>query len=142
MNLFDAMAQFPTLESCIEHLETIRWKHGTCCPYCGSVHVGRKRDKERVGRWNCHDCHASFNVIAKTFMAGTQIPLQKWFVAIILMHNAKKSISSCQMARDLDMNQKSAWYMMQRIRTEMARKSSPLLEGIIRHLSKISIRLL
>jgi hypothetical protein len=62
---------------------------------------------------------------------GTKIALQKWFLAIILMANAKKSLSSCQLARDLNMNQKSAWYMMQRIRAEMASKNDVLLQGVI-----------
>ena len=72
--------------------------------------------------WNCHDCKSTFTVKSQTMFHGSKIPLQKWILGISMIANAKKSISSCQLARDLDMNQKSAWYMNQRIRKEMDRK--------------------
>ena len=59
------------------------------------------------------------------------MPLQKWFAAISLMMNAKKSLSSYQLARDLDMKQPTAWAMMQKIRSEVATKGSAMLKGII-----------
>ena len=66
-----------------------------------------------------------------TIFQGTRTGLYKWFVAINLMANAKKSISSSQLARDLYITQPTAWLMQQRIRKEMAKRSSPLLKGII-----------
>ena len=66
-----------------------------------------------------------------TIFSGTQIPLQKWFLAVGLIVPAKKSLSSCQLARDLEMNQKTAWYMQQRIRAAMANDQGELLRGII-----------
>lgn len=131
MNLLTIFSQFPDQEACIEHLERVRWGDCPACPYCGSVHVARKEDKGRVGRWNCHDCHSSFNVLADTIFEKTRIPLQKWFLAIGLMVNAKKSLSSAQLARDLDMNQKSAWFMQQRIRAAMLTDEGDLLQGIV-----------
>lgn len=132
MNLIHICARYPTQDTCIEHLEDVRWGDNPHCPHCGSGHVARKADGNRVGRWNCHDCHASFNVLAGTIMEGTRVPLQKWFLAIGLMVNAKKSLSSCQLARDLDLNQKTAWYMQQRIRSQMASdQGSILLQGIV-----------
>jgi len=89
------------------------------------------REKRLVGRWNCHDCKASFNVLSGTLFQGTQIPLQKWFVAIGLILNAKKSISSYQLARDLGLNQKTAWFIRQRIQAEMTTDNIALLNGII-----------
>ena len=73
----------------------------------------------------------SFKVTCGTVFHGAKIALQKWFLAISLIANAKKSLSSHQLARDLDLNQKTAWYMMVRIRAEMAKKGGALLEGII-----------
>lgn len=61
----------------------------------------------RIGRWNCHDCHATFKVTCKTVFHGTKIPLQKWFLAITLITNAKKNLSSHQLARNIDLNQKT-----------------------------------
>ena len=131
MNLLTICTRFPTQHDCIAHLEALRWGETPTCPHCGSGHVARKAENDRVGRWNCHDCHASFNVLSKTIMQKTKIPLQKWFLAIGLMVNAKKSLSSYQLARDLEVNQPSAWYMQQRIRKAMAENQATWLSGIV-----------
>ena len=132
MNLFEVIRRFPDQQACIEHLESIRFANGAYCPLCGSTEKTRRSNlRSRVGRWNCHDCKSSFNVLSGTIMQGTHIPLQKWFVAISLVVNAKKSMSSYQLARDLELNQKSAWYMQQRIRAAMASDQAPMLTGII-----------
>ena len=134
MNLIEVMERFPDQESCIEHLERIRWGNKPVCPHCGCVEVKEKKEEGvgRVGRYNCTACKASFKVTQGTMFHGTKIPLQKWFLAISLILNAKKSLSSCQLARDLDLNQKTAWYMQARIRAEMANKTNPIvLQGII-----------
>ena len=134
MNLIEVMEHFPDQESCIDHLERIRWRGTPVCPKCGSITVKRKKEygEGRVGRWNCHDCKASFKVTHGTLFHGTKIPLQKWFLAISLILNAKKGMSSYQLQRDLDLNQKTAWYILTRIRTEMADKTnSILLQGVI-----------
>ena len=133
MDLIKVMERFPDQESCIAHLEKMRWKGKPKCPHCESTHVGRRTETEegRIGRWNCHDCHVTFKVTCGTVFHGTKIALQKWFLAISLIANAKKSLSSHQLARDLDLNQKTAWYIVTRIRAEMAKKGGALLEGII-----------
>ena len=133
MDLLKVMEQFPDQESCIAHLEKIRWKGQPECPHCESRHVGKRTETKqgRIGRWNCHDCQATFKVTGGTVFQGTKVALQKWFLAISLITNAKKSLSSCQLARDLGLNQKTAWFMMTRIRAEMAKKGGALLEGII-----------
>lgn len=131
MNLSTIFSRYPDHEACIEHLEEVRWGDETRCPHCNSEQVGRKADGDRIGRWNCHSCHASFNVLAGTIFEKTRIPLQKWFLAIGLMLNAKKSLSSCQLGRDLDLNQKSAWYMQQRIRAALTNKQADLLWGLV-----------
>ena len=132
MDLLKVMERFPDQEACITHLEKIRWKGKTQCPHCESEHVGRREETKlgRIGRWNCHDCHATFKVTCGTVFHGTKIALQKWFLAIALMANAKKSLSSCQLARDLGLKQKAAWRMMKCIRAEMG-KDSVLLQGIV-----------
>ncbi len=131
MNLLTIFKRFPDQEACIEYLEKVRWNHNPHCPLCGAVDVARKAEGERIGRWNCHACTASFNVLSRTIFEKTRIPLQKWFLAIGIVVNAKKSVSSCQLARDLDMNQKSAWFMQQRIRAAMLTEEGELLQGIV-----------
>ena len=133
MNLIEVMERFPDQAACIEHLEKIRWKGKPTCPHCTCPDV-YKREHEtetgRIGRWNCPECKATFKVTCKTMFHGAKIPLQKWFLAISLVLNAKKSLSSHQLARDLDLNQKTAWRMETCIRAEMA-KDSVMLQGII-----------
>ena len=132
MNIIEIMERFPTQESCVEFLESIRFKDGAYCPLCSSTHVAKRNDSHNhVGRWNCHDCKSTFKVVQGTVFHGTKIPLQKWFLAITIMANAKKSLSSCQLSRDINVTQQSTLYMMHRIRAEMASKNDILLQGVI-----------
>ena len=131
MDLIRVFQQFPDHESCLEHLEKVRWGDAPHCPHCNGDKVARKADGERVGRWNCHMCKSSFNVLSKTVFQKTKIPLQKWFLAISLILNAKKSLSSCQLARDLDLNQKTAWYMKMRLRDAMVEDNETFLHDIV-----------
>ena len=132
MDLVKIMETFPTQEACIAYLERIRWQGSPECPQCESTHVGHhnESDTRRIGRWNCHDCRSTFKVTSGTIFQGTKILLQKWFVAIGLMANAKKSLSSCQLARDLRLKQKTCWRLMMEIRAEMG-KDNGLLQGIV-----------
>jgi len=131
MNLITIFSRFPDQETCIEHLECLRWAGDPFCPLCGDHDVARKVEGDRVGRWNCHGCKSSFNVLSKTIFQKTKIPLQKWFLAIGLMVHAKKSLSSHQLARDLEITQPTAWYMQHRIRAAMGTDEGELLKGII-----------
>ncbi|MDE0332826.1 MAG: IS1595 family transposase [Nitrospinae bacterium] len=131
MKLLKIYIRYPDHESCIEHLESMRFGDEPFCLHCGGLKVARKADGNRIGRWNCHDCKASFNVLSGTIFQKTRIPLQKWFLAIGLLLSAEKNISSHQLARDLDLNQKTAWYMAMRIRKAMQSEGA-LLRGIVK----------
>ena len=120
MDIITVFQRFPDDEACFEHFEQVRWGDRPACPHCGSVDVARKNERGRLGRWNCHDCRSSFNVLSGTIMSQTRIPLQKWFLAIAIITNATKSVSSPQLARDLDLTQQTALYLQQRIRAQMA----------------------
>ena len=132
MNLVEVMEMFPTQADCIAYLERLRWAGLVECPHCASTHVRRRNEQDtgRMGRWNCHNCRSTFKVTHGTLFHGTKTPLQKWFLAISLMGNAKKSLSSCQLARDLGLKQKTAWRIMMAIRAEMG-KENVLLQGIV-----------
>ena len=130
MSLIAVFEKFPDHASCIAHLEQVRWGDEPVCPLCGATEVGRKQEKGRVGRWNCYACHSSYNVLSGTLFERTRVPLQKWFLAIILMLNTKASLSSHQLARDLELNQKTAWFMMMRIRKGMEQDSA-FLKGVV-----------
>ncbi len=130
MNLIEVFRKFPTQESCIAHLESIRWPDTPACPSCHSESVARKAEKGRAGRWNCHGCHNSYNVLSGTIFEKTRVPLQKWFLAIALTINAKKSLSSYQLARDIETTQQTALYIQHRIRAAMT-DNDRVLQGII-----------
>ena len=132
MDLIKVMETFPTQEDCIAYLERLRWAGLPECPHCASTHVRRRNEHDtgRIGRWNCHRCQTTFKVTHGTIFQGTKIPLQKWFLAISLIANAKKSFSSCQLSRDLGVPQKTCWRIMMAIRAEMG-KDNVLLHGII-----------
>ena len=131
MNRVPVFTRLPDQHACLAHLEAIRWGEEPSCPFCTSPRGARKAEKRRSGRWTCHACKASFNVLSGTLFEKTKIPLQKWFVAIRLIVNAKKSLSSYQLGRALDLNQPSAWYMHQRIRAAMHADQADLLRGIV-----------
>lgn len=130
MNIIQVFKQFPDQQACIDHLEKARWADEPTCPHCASDKVARKQENQLVGRWNCHACKSSFNVLSGTIFQQTRIPLQKWFFAIALYLNAKKSISSHQLARDLELTQPTAWRMGMQIRKAMV-DDKVFLRGIV-----------
>jgi transposase-like protein len=130
MDLVTVFEKFPTQQHCIDHLEKARWNGDPVCPFCGSDRVARKQENDRVGRWNCHNCHNSYNVLTGTIFKGTRIPLQKWFLAITILLNAKKSVSSCQLGRDLNITQQTAYRMGMQIRKAMV-DDAVFLNGIV-----------
>lgn len=132
MNLIQIFTKFPDQEACIEHLEKWRWNDSPACPHCNTSHVERKNENDRVGRWNCHECKSSFNVLSGTIFEKTSTPLQKWFLAIGLMVNAKKSLSCYQLSRDLDIPKSTAHRIQQKIRAQMASEQDGIvLQGIV-----------
>ncbi len=111
--------RFPTKESCLEHLEKVRWKDEPCCPYCKSEKVSRKKEIEQRNRWQCSLCRKSFSVTVGTIFHNSHVDLQRWFLLISLMFSAKKGLSAMQAARDLEMRRPTVWSMMHRIRAAM-----------------------
>jgi len=129
MNIIKIFEMFPTQKDCIEYLEEKRWSGNPYCPYCKSVNIHKAVSNR--DRHYCNNCQRSFSVTINTIMHDTRLPLQKWFLAICLIANAKKGISSRQLARDLDLPVKTAYSLSQRIRKALLGSRSPLLSGII-----------
>ncbi len=127
MNIVEVYKRFPSHDSCLKYLEQVRWKGQPICPYCGST-KSTPMPKER--RHHCGDCKTSYRVTVRTIFHKTKVDLQKWFLAITLMLNAKKGISSRQLSRDIGVNKNTAWYMNMRIRRAM-REDRELMMGIV-----------
>ena len=116
--LHDAIKYFSDLDHCTEILATSRWPNGTKCPMCGSAEV-RYIKTRRL--WECKTKHPrrQFSVKVGTVFEDSPIGLDKWFTAAWLIANCKNGISSHEMARDLGVTQKTAWFMDHRIRLAM-----------------------
>jgi transposase-like protein len=127
MNIIQVYEQFPTDSDCIAHLESVRWPGGPRCPYCGS---DKSSALPKEHRYHCYNCKTSYSVTVNTIFHDTKLDLQKWFLAISLILNAKKGISSRQLCRDLAVNKNTAWYMAMRIRKAMV-EHGELLKGIV-----------
>ncbi len=127
MNIIQVYKQFPTQQDCLTYLEKVRWNNEPKCPYCrSSNHSPMKKEN----RYHCNNCNTSYSVTVGTIFHKTKMDLQKWFLGISLMLNAKKGISARQLARDLEVNKNTAWYMAMRIRKAMV-ENHELLDGII-----------
>jgi transposase-like protein len=111
-SIFDLMRAFPDEQSCITHLEEIRWAGKPVSPFAPEGPVYKCKDN----RYKCKTTNKYFNVRTGTIFEGTKIALQHWFLAIYLFTSHKRGISSYQLARDLKISQKSAWFMLSRLR--------------------------
>jgi transposase-like protein len=113
-NLLDVMENFPTEKQCVEHLENLRWPKGIICPCCGS---NRKiYNLTRGDGYKCADCQKNFSVRKGTIFEESRLPLRKWFAAAWLITSHRKGISSHQLAREIGVTQKTAWFMLGRLR--------------------------
>jgi transposase-like protein len=119
-SLFDLMDAFPDEQSCIDHLRAIRWKDGEFCPHCGSTKVYCFSDRKT---FKCADCRDRFSIKVGTIFEDTKLPLRKWFMAIWLITNHPKGIASTTLAKDLKITQKSAWFVLHRLRHAAATPS-------------------
>lgn len=111
-----------TEEKCREYLEELRWHGEPVCPHCGSIskyHYKLTQNGTFKGLYKCKDCRKRFTVTIGTMFEGSHIPLYDWFYAISIFLSHKKDISSAQLARDINVTQKTAWFMLQRIRKNM-----------------------
>src|ERR1022692_2590105 len=117
-SLQEAIIYFSNPDNCIDYLGVRRWPDGVVCPTCGSKSV--KFNAERRW-WQCSSHHAKrqFSIKVGTIMEDSAIGLDKWLTAMWLVTNCKNGVSSYEIARDVKVTQKSAWFMLHRIRLAM-----------------------
>ncbi len=113
--LFDFFKKFPDEEAVRQYFEGRRWISGKYCPHCGSADVVEVKDHKPMP-YRCKVCRKHFSVRTDTVLEESRLPLQKWLMAMYMMTMARKGIPSIQMARELGITQKSAWFLAQRIR--------------------------
>lgn len=117
--LVEAIRYFEDEQACIDTVASMRWEDGEAtCPKCNSNNVLWLKNQKR---WKCREkgCAKQFSVKVGTIFEDSALPLDKWLVAMWLVGNCKNGISSYEVARDLGITQKSAWFMLHRIRVAM-----------------------
>lgn len=133
MKQFSSILQFQkhfnTDAKCREFLEVQRWGNTRACYFCGSTNVKRLKDGKR---FQCNEkvCRKQFSVTVGTVAENTKIPLTKWFLAMYVLSNHSKGISSLQLAGWLGVTQKTAWFLNHRIRVMLTDKNPALLGEI------------
>lgn len=129
-NLHDIYKAFPDDQACREYLENLRWGSTPVCPHCGSVNAWKLKNGKTY-KCSFDECNKKFTVTVGTIFEGTKIPLQKWFLAIYLATAHKKGISSLQLSRDLGITQKSAWFVLHRVREMLSANAPVMLSGTV-----------
>ncbi len=114
---------FKNEETCQNYFEGIRFRKGTYCPHCGNQEIYRFKNGKR---YRCAKCHQDFTIKTKTVFGESKIPLRKWFIAIYLLSMNKKGISSVQLAKEVGVTQKTAWFMDHRIRHALKQNGGKL----------------
>lgn len=127
ISTFQLFALFPDQETARVYLEQRRWPNGVNCPICSSSdRITVRKD----GFYRCNVCQEDFTVRTGTIFERSHIPLHKWIYAMYLLVTARKGISSLQLSKEIGITQKSAWFMLHRIR-EACGKDLSKLRGIV-----------
>lgn len=117
--LQEAITYFANPDNCIAYLSVRRWPDGNVvCPNCGSDRVSFN-EQRRTWKCSTHHSKREFSIKVGTIMEDSAIPLDKWLMTIWLVTNCKNGVSSYEISRDIKVTQKSAWFMLHRIRLAM-----------------------
>src|SRR5271169_36218 len=124
--LQQAVKHFSDEQVCIDTVAALRWPNGPTCPKCDH---GEHYYLATQKRWKCKKCAKQFSVKLGTIFEDSPIALDKWLVGLWMLVNCKNGISSYEVGRDLGLTQKSAWFMLQRLRLALQTKSLVRLGG-------------
>lgn len=127
-NLLEAVRYFSDLDICVDFVSKLRWPNGPVCPHCGGVEHSFIKTR-RI--WKCKACKRQFSVKVGTVFEDSPLGLDKWLPAVWLAANSKNGISSHELGRALGVTQKSAWFMLHRIRLAMQSGTFDKLDGAI-----------
>lgn len=107
--------RFPNEEAARLYFERNRWCDEPACGHCGSMDVVECKGHKPMA-YRCRDCRKHFSVRTGTVLADSRLSLRKWLLAVYMMTNARKGIPLTQMAKELSVTRKTAWFLAQRIR--------------------------
>ena len=134
--LLEAIRHFTDPDNCLNFMVRLRWPDGITCPRCQSKQANFIKTRRL---WICKDCKKNFTVKVGTIMEDSAIGLDKWLTAIWMIANAKNGISSWEVHRALGITQKSAWFLLHRIRLAMQRGSLDKLSGPSKQTRRLSV---
>ena len=126
-SLFSLTIYFSSETKCKQAIIESRWGDDVVCPFCGKHHCKMSKS----GRFHCTHCNKNFSCLVGTIFENTKLPLCKWFMAMYLISSHKKGISSYQLAKDIEVSQHSAWYMLQKVRMLLSQDDSKGFEGAV-----------
>ena len=121
---------FPDEKSATHWFESVIWQNGRHCGKCGSTNTRPVKSEKPMPYW-CTDCRSYFSVRTGTAIARSNIPLQKWAIAVYLCLTSLKSVSSMKLHRDIGVSQPTAWFMLHRIRESWMHDSNDNFNGPI-----------
>jgi len=121
------MNYFNNEDICKQAFAEYRWGDDVVCPHCGQHHCSKRKD----GRYRCNKCKYNFSCTTGTIFHNTKVSLQCWFMAMYLVSSHKKGVSSLQIMRDCEVTQKTAWFMLHKIRSLFAQTDSTALNGTV-----------
>ncbi|MGH6843530.1 MAG: IS1595 family transposase, partial [Methylocella sp.] len=124
---FQLFEMFPDQETARAYLEERLWPNGPHCPVCG---FGDRVTARKGGFYRCNQCKEDFTVRTGTIFERSHVPLHKWIYAMYLLVTARKGISSMQLAKEIGITQKSAWFVLHRLREACGSKIE-MLQGIV-----------
>lgn len=126
-NLAELLLYFKDEKTCLNFIEQWRWKGDIRCADCGHNKIYRFAKRNR---FKCANCKQYFSITSGTIFDNTKLPLVKWMMAIYFVGNHKRGISSCQLASDLGITQKSAWHILHKLRSGLS-QANVKLEGAV-----------
>jgi len=128
MTLPELNRLFSTDEDCREILTRLRWPEGPECPRCRNRNVWWVQSRKQ---FTCSECSYQFSVTTGTIFNDSHLPLPSWFMAVLLLVEARKGMSANQVKRTLGVSYKTAWYLCHRIRAAMREVDQPMLDGTV-----------
>src|SRR5580658_6720828 len=114
--LQEAIQYFSDEQVCIDAVAMMRWPEGPRCPDCHFEDAKNPYYIKTQKRWKCRTCRRQFSVKVETIFEDSPVPLEKWLPATWMLVNCKNGISSWELHRAIGVTQKTAWFMLQRIR--------------------------
>lgn len=128
MTLTDLTQMFSSDEQCRTLLKKLRWPYGIECVRCKSKRVFEVATQKK---FECVECGYQFSILTQTIFHDTHLPLETWFMAVLLLVEARKGMSANQIKRTLGVSYKTAWYLCHRIRAAMKEIEQPMLDGTV-----------